>query len=283
MFRRFRHGRRAVLALASVSVLVPVNAGRVSAESVADGAQASESRSQRTLDKMARGVAGMATGVLELPGQMVEETRENGLASGLTVGVAKGLGGVVTRELVGFYQFASAPFDKPDGLDAALAHRYPWDYFHSFFDVFDRGESRDLAKQEQEFRWIRGAEIERHDDYLRIRFPSEFLFGLNSSTLSSQADPRLIGLAETLKRNPGTVVRVVGYTDASGSVDYNRMLSEQRARAVSEMLVSKGIAEDRIEIDGLGPAAPVADNETREGRRRNRRVEIEVRHASQQG
>ncbi|MGZ5050735.1 MAG: exosortase system-associated protein, TIGR04073 family [Methylobacter sp.] len=78
--------------------------------------------------KLGRGLAGMTTGVLELPGNVVKETRARG-AIGLPIGLATGLGMTVTRELVGVYEFLSTPFPVPSGFRPILTPEYPWDYF----------------------------------------------------------------------------------------------------------------------------------------------------------
>ena len=80
-------------------------------------------------DKFGRGLAAMTTGFLELPGNVVQETRERGAGYGMTIGVAKGLGGIVARELVGVYEFVTAPFAVPEGYRPILSPEYPWDYF----------------------------------------------------------------------------------------------------------------------------------------------------------
>jgi putative exosortase-associated protein (TIGR04073 family) len=78
--------------------------------------------------KFVRGFAGMTTGVLEIPGNIVKETRAQG-AIGVPIGLAMGLGMTVTRELVGVYEFLSAPFPVPAGFKPILTPLYPWDYF----------------------------------------------------------------------------------------------------------------------------------------------------------
>jgi putative exosortase-associated protein (TIGR04073 family) len=60
---------------------------------------------------------------------MVAESREHGAAYGMTVGFAKGLGGIVVRELVGVYEFVTSPFAVPAGYRPILSPEYPWDYF----------------------------------------------------------------------------------------------------------------------------------------------------------
>jgi putative exosortase-associated protein (TIGR04073 family) len=80
-------------------------------------------------DKLGRGLSGMAFGVLALPGVIVEETQLRGPV-GVPIGIAEGLGMVVTRELVGVYEFLTAPFPIPANYRPILKPPYPWDYFH---------------------------------------------------------------------------------------------------------------------------------------------------------
>lgn len=85
--------------------------------------------------KAGRGLAAMTTGFLELPGNIVQETNRNGAAMGMTLGVAKGLGGIVVRELVGVYEFVTAPFPVPAGYRPILSPEFPWGYFDSSREV----------------------------------------------------------------------------------------------------------------------------------------------------
>lgn len=78
--------------------------------------------------KFGRGLAGMTCGVLELPGNIVKETRARGPV-GIPLGLAMGVGMIVTRELAGVYEFVSAPFPVPAGFRPILEPEYPWDYF----------------------------------------------------------------------------------------------------------------------------------------------------------
>ena len=79
-------------------------------------------------DKFLRGLAGMTTGVLELPGNIVKETNQQGPV-GIPIGIAKGVGMIVARELVGVYEFLTAPFAAPPAFKPILQPDYPWDYF----------------------------------------------------------------------------------------------------------------------------------------------------------
>ncbi|MDT8406124.1 MAG: exosortase system-associated protein, TIGR04073 family [Methylococcales bacterium] len=78
--------------------------------------------------KFGRGLAAMTTGFLEIPGNIVKETERQG-AVGVPIGLVKGVGLLVTRELVGVYEFVSAPFPAPAGFRPILQPEYPWGYF----------------------------------------------------------------------------------------------------------------------------------------------------------
>ncbi len=80
-------------------------------------------------EKLGRGLSGMAFGVLDLPGTILDETRMRGPV-GVPIGIAEGLGMVVTRELVGVYEFLTAPFPVPADYRPILSPPYPWDHFH---------------------------------------------------------------------------------------------------------------------------------------------------------
>ncbi len=78
--------------------------------------------------KFGRGLAAMTCGFLEVPGNIVEQTQERG-AVGIPIGLAYGVGMLVTRELVGVYEFLSAPFPAPAGFRPILHPEFPWGYF----------------------------------------------------------------------------------------------------------------------------------------------------------
>jgi len=71
----------------------------------------------------------MTAGFLEVPGNMVAENRARGPAEGLPLGFVKGLGMIVVRELVGVYEFLSAPFPAPEGYRPIIQPEFPWSYF----------------------------------------------------------------------------------------------------------------------------------------------------------
>lgn len=105
------------------------------------------------------------------------------------------------------------------------------------------------------------------------------LEGVNFETSSAQLTPEamtvLDRVATALNDNPDVRVRVIGHTDASGSRAFNVQLSQSRAEAVAAYLATRGVSAGRMEATGVGPDRPIADNSTPEGRRTNRRVELE--------
>jgi outer membrane protein OmpA-like peptidoglycan-associated protein len=103
------------------------------------------------------------------------------------------------------------------------------------------------------------------------------LFASAKSDLLPAAQANLAQVAEALsKSDPDSKITVAGYTDSQGGLSYNQDLSQRRAESVRAFLVSHGVAPDRITAQGFGPAQPIADNASPEGRADNRRVEIVV-------
>ena len=107
---------------------------------------------------------------------------------------------------------------------------------------------------------------------------SVVLFSFNSADIKSEAYPMLNETAMTMKKNPDLSGRIDGYADSTGNEEYNIELSERRAKAVRDYLVSKGIDPERLSTKGFGVADPVASNDTKEGRAKNRRVELKPVH-----
>jgi len=107
-----------------------------------------------------------------------------------------------------------------------------------------------------------------------VEVPGIF-FDFNKSDVKPESKPALEEVAKMLKANPSLRVWVVGHTDSVGTVEANQKLSEARAAAVAKALVAGyGIGAARLKGYGVGPLAPVASNDTEEGRAKNRRVEL---------
>jgi len=99
-------------------------------------------------------------------------------------------------------------------------------------------------------------------------------FEVKSYALTPEGRGLLDEISDALEAVPNVRVRITGHTDSQGSHEENQTLSEARAKAVLDYLVSKGADEARFEIIGLGESQPIADNNTSEGRARNRRIEF---------
>jgi outer membrane protein OmpA-like peptidoglycan-associated protein len=113
-----------------------------------------------------------------------------------------------------------------------------------------------------------------------IVLPGSVLFASGEYQLTPEAQQKLALIADTLAPQAKTHEIVVeGHTDSKGTPTSNQILSENRARAVMDFLVSRGVPRGAITSVGIGQARPVADNATAEGRASNRRVEIIIKPA----
>ena len=118
------------------------------------------------------------------------------------------------------------------------------------------------------------------DNQLKLEIPSDISFDPGRYDIKPNLRPILDRFATTLNQNPVTRITIVGHTDSTGSDAVNNPLSVNRAAATRDYLVARGVATNRIAIDGRGPREPVADNATAAGRAMNRRVEIFVAEAA---
>jgi outer membrane protein OmpA-like peptidoglycan-associated protein len=105
---------------------------------------------------------------------------------------------------------------------------------------------------------------------------NEVLFETNSYKLKTELLPTLDSIAIYLRKQPQAEVNITGHTDNVGKESYNLNLSSQRAEAVAEYFLDKGIAPEQVSFAGFGSVQPIVTNDTPEGRRKNRRVEIRI-------
>jgi OOP family OmpA-OmpF porin len=110
----------------------------------------------------------------------------------------------------------------------------------------------------------------------KVTYAADAFFDFDKSVLKPAGKAKLDDLVGKVKGINLEVIIAVGHTDSVGSDAYNQKLSVRRAESVKAYLVSKGIEKNRIYTEGKGEKQPVADNKTKEGRAKNRRVEIEV-------
>ena len=110
----------------------------------------------------------------------------------------------------------------------------------------------------------------------KVTYAADAFFAFDKAVILPAGKVKLDDLIAKVKDINLEVIVAVGHTDASGPASYNQALSVKRAGAVKAYLVSKGIDANRVYSEGKGETSPVADNSTRSGRSKNRRVEVEV-------
>ncbi len=110
----------------------------------------------------------------------------------------------------------------------------------------------------------------------KVTYAADAFFDVDKSVLKTDAKAKLDDLVSKTAGMNLEVIIAVGHTDSDGSDAYNQKLSVRRAESVKEYLVGKGVEKNRVYTEGKGEKQPVADNKTKEGKAKNRRVEIEV-------
>ncbi|MEM9100293.1 MAG: OmpA family protein [Pseudomonadota bacterium] len=199
---------------------------------------------------------------LALAGCQTAENNQNtiiGAVAGAAVGAAAGT-------LVGGDDRRNALVGAGIGLLAGSAVGY-------YLDEQERQLREDLAGT--------GAQVERQGDSLLVNFPGNVTFATDSAAIQPQFYSTLDSVSSTLNQYPESYLDVVGHTDSTGSETYNLGLSERRAGSVANYLRSRGVLPARVATYGQGELAPIATNETPEGRQQNRRVELKITPATQ--
>lgn len=136
-----------------------------------------------------------------------------------------------------------------------------------------------MDKQEKELREKlkdSGVQVSRQGNDLNLIMPGNITFAVGKSDIRADFYSVLNSVAQALKQYDQTTVRISGYTDSTGPLSLNQRLSEDRAASVRSYLLAQGVASDRIDSAGYGPANPIASNASEEGRQANRRVEIKL-------
>ncbi|MCE3228645.1 MAG: hypothetical protein K0S32_3196 [Bacteroidetes bacterium] len=134
-----------------------------------------------------------------------------------------------------------------------------------------------MDKQAEEIQKdVEGAKVERVGEGIKITFDSGILFDVNSSTLKGEAKDNIQQLAKVLQKYDDTEILIEGHTDNTGDDKYNQDLSVKRAESVSNTVKIQGIKGSRVTTVGYGEAQPIDNNETIDGRAKNRRVDIAI-------
>lgn len=123
---------------------------------------------------------------------------------------------------------------------------------------------------------VAGAQVEQVGEGILVKFDSGILFDTGKATLKPTAKENIAKLVETLNKESGTEILVLGHTDNTGSLAVNEKLSLERANAVRAYAISQGLSGARIETEGKNYSEPIASNDTAAGRAENRRVEIVI-------
>jgi outer membrane protein OmpA-like peptidoglycan-associated protein len=135
---------------------------------------------------------------------------------------------------------------------------------------------RYMDKQEAELKKVKGANIERQGDKLVVKFNSAILFDTNKSLLKPKSKGDLGDFARVLTKYPETDLVIEGHTDNVGKKIKNQKLSVARAESVITYLAGQGVVRQRMIGRGYADDRPIADNRTDEGRKQNRRVEVQI-------
>ena len=120
------------------------------------------------------------------------------------------------------------------------------------------------------------ADVTKDENGITVTLKNDILFDTGSAVLSEQAQKTLVDLNRVLKKYPENIIVVKGYTDSTGTAEYNQTLSEQRAKAVYDFILANGLKTSSLSYKGYGLNNPIADNNTAAGRAKNRRVELDI-------
>lgn len=178
---------------------------------------------------------------------------KTGVGAGIGAAVGAGVGALVTRDTKGALIGAGI-----GALGGGAVGVY-----------MDRQETK--LRQQLEGS---GVSVTRHGDNLILNMPGDVTFEVNQSDIKHQFYDVLNSVVMVLKEFQKTSIHVIGYTDSTGTFEYNIKLSERRAESVAAYFRAQGIHPARVLTQGRGPQNPIASNDTPEGRGLNRRVEL---------
>ena len=203
----------------------------------------------------ARSVAALVAGSLALSSCQSMGAREKGAVIGAAVGGAAG--GVIGKHQGSTAKGAIIGAVVGGTVGAVIGHQ------------MDQ-QAKELEQN------IPGAIVERVGEGIQVTFESGLLFDFDSDRVKPTAQAILKNLASSLSKYPNSSLLIVGHTDSKGSDDYNMSLSQRRASAAAQYLVSQGVESGRLRTLGLGETEPKAANDTEANMALNRRVEVAI-------
>ena len=205
--------------------------------------------------KLTRGAAALTLGAMVLGGCQSMGAKERGAVIGAAVGGAAG--GVIGKHQGSTAKGAIIGAVVGGTVGAVIGHQM----------------DQQAKKLEQN---IPGAIVERVGEGIQVTFESGLLFDFDSDRVKTTAQANLRNLAASLKEYPNSSLLIVGHTDAKGSDDYNMTLSQRRASAAAQYLVTQGVDAGRLRTLGLGETEPKAPNDSETNMSQNRRVEVAI-------
>jgi outer membrane protein OmpA-like peptidoglycan-associated protein len=131
-----------------------------------------------------------------------------------------------------------------------------------------------LDKQAKELEEV--AETKRTENGVLVNLKNDLLFDTGRAELKPESQAQVSKIGDILAKYPEDRIRIEGYTDSTGGRNFNQLLSQQRAQAVSSVLIQRGVKPQQIMSTGRGPDEPVAPNSSPAGRAKNRRVELHI-------
>lgn len=121
-----------------------------------------------------------------------------------------------------------------------------------------------------------GVSVTRVGDEIILNMPGNVTFATDSADIRSDFYPVLNSVVLVIKEYNKTIIEITGHTDSTGTAAHNQQLSERRAASVGAYFSAQGVQAARITTAGMGFNAPIATNDTAEGRQQNRRVELRL-------
>ena len=180
---------------------------------------------------------------------------------------------------IGTYFFYNAP---PDQFQSSITAENAFRHYQRYEDKINRiKREQSYAAEVPEPRLSNETHSQKKSPVITdnaVAPPQNFTiyFQENSNSLSENSLEALVRLAASIKSLPNSAIIIEGYTDSTGNYWYNKKLSKIRADIVKDHFIKNGINAARIKTRGLGPESPLGSNETENGRKLNRRVEIKI-------